>query len=242
MGMAGTLGFELGFGTKSATAANYVQYRYPFPVDSITQNFSSSHGATDFGYGISGGDNIPAVADGKVVDRVSGGGLGHRIEIKHADGMYSGYCHMQAASTLAIGANVTRGQTVGKVGHSGVVYDHLHLSFSKTAGATIVGQPYSHCIDPIPYISNRLAPAPDIGDPSMATLIATVAGGVKTWHLLEEMNFRTFASHTEADNFDPIQPPSILVDESIKNFLRDHAEANRARLVQEIVTALMPAP
>lgn len=136
-----------------------VQYQLPFRVpQAVSQYFSSSHGAVDFGYdGVGAGTPIPAVAAGVVAITATGGGMGNRLEILHADGMRSGYCHMQSPTTLNAGDEVARGQIVGYVGNTGVSANHLHLAMSSTAGATINGSGgYAQCVDPIAYINAHL--------------------------------------------------------------------------------------
>ena len=169
MGVAGSVAFELTGGATAAYGEIYVQYQYPFPLSAITQNFNSNHGATDFSYGGCAGDPIPSIADGVVTNKLSGNGMGHRVEIRHADGMYSGYCHMAAASTLALGASVSRGESVGFIGNSGVSAYHLHLALSSTSSATLSGQNgYASCINAIPYIAARLnPPTPEPEETSM---------------------------------------------------------------------------
>ncbi len=164
--VAAALGISSGFyfevvGATPALGAEYVQYQFPFPTSAITQNFNAGHGATDFGYGVFRGYPIPAVADGYVSAKNFGGAMGYRIEIKHADDVYSGYCHMDVASTLNVGDAVARGSTIGFVGNSGVTDYHLHLAMSLVPGSAIAGSSgYSNCFDPIPYIADRLGAPP----------------------------------------------------------------------------------
>lgn len=54
--------------------------------------------------------------------------------IKHADGEFSHYAHLQAASvTVKDGESVKRGQIIGKLGHSGNSTEP-HLYFQLTDG------------------------------------------------------------------------------------------------------------
>jgi hypothetical protein len=219
-----------------ALATDYVQYQLPFPASSITQHSNSGHVATDFGWGISQGDPIPAIADGVVHDKKSGGSLGYRIELKHADGAYSAYCHMNSNSSLQIGDSVSRGSTIGHVGNSGVTAYHLHLGMSTVAGAALSAQ-YSNCFDPEPYISARLEPQP--GD-LMGIFLKTTTGG-NVWHYMEEFNFRTFSSQAEAQMFGNVLPQSIVISTSNRDALSAHCNANRATLVAEIAAAVVAA-
>ena len=118
--------------------------------------------ATDYSYVGIGGLAIPAIADG-VVKRKGDNttDLGYRIELYHADGVYSGYCHMRAASTLNVGDEVKRGDTLGFVGGTrgpGLFYaEHLHLAMSASANKTLEGSGgYASCFDAWAYINARL--------------------------------------------------------------------------------------
>ena len=106
----------------SATAS--VCYRLPFSNPNLADGWGSTccdrtnpHRGLDFPKPL--GTAIPAVADGTVVVKTSTGCLGNVVVVRHADGLYSGYSHMQAQSSLATGTSVTKGQTIGRVGSTG---------------------------------------------------------------------------------------------------------------------------
>jgi Peptidase family M23 len=180
IGLAGTAGFEFVAGAFSASATTYVQYQLPFPLNASNNPWSSTHSGYDFGHGGPVlGSPIPAIADGTVchsaADPSNTNARGNRIEVSHADGAFSAYCHMRDAPAIGIGTAVTRGQTIGYVGHSGyvagqIIGNHLHLGMSLSDNSAINGV---NTFDPIPYIQARLAPAPSnqiaIGERDMAT-------------------------------------------------------------------------
>lgn len=58
---------------------------------------------------------------------------GNGLLIRHAGGLTSQYCHMQAGSfTVSKGAPVRRGDVIGKIGLSGFsAFPHLHLSLRR---------------------------------------------------------------------------------------------------------------
>jgi len=154
---------------------SYVQYQLPFELTDSSyawyNPFSSSsptHWGYDFNQHAPGGANIKACADGVVSKAPSTGASdahGYRIEIKHADGKYTGYCHMQAPSTLNVGDTVSRGDVLGKVGNSGYISGvsigtHLHLSMATAIGDSIAGA--GTCQDPIQWILDHDTPGGDV--------------------------------------------------------------------------------
>ncbi|WSM10553.1 peptidoglycan DD-metalloendopeptidase family protein [Streptomyces sp. NBC_01716] len=88
------------------------------------------------------GTRIGAVDSGQVRSRTSGGPYGQHIEISHGSGLTSLYAHMSAMLAKA-GADVKRGQQIGRVGATGnVTGPHLHLE------ARINGR----AVDPMRYL------------------------------------------------------------------------------------------
>lgn len=78
------------------------------------------------------GNPIYAVADGKVSfveDNDKNTGWGYYVKIDHGNGITTLYAHMNSKSTLSIGAEVKKGETVlGYVGMTGsATAPHLHL-------------------------------------------------------------------------------------------------------------------
>lgn len=93
------------------------------------------------------GTPIFAAQDGEVIasmPEVQSGGFGEYIVIKHADGNYTGYAHLSERMKVQ-GANVSKGQQIGKMGSTGQsTGSHLHFS----VGSALWG-PYQ---DPAPYL------------------------------------------------------------------------------------------
>ena len=111
-------------GVVDASVNASVCYRLPFSNPNLADGWGSTccgrinpHRGLDFPKPL--GTAIPAVADGTVVVKTSTGCLGNVVVVRHADGLYSGYSHMQAQSPLATGTSVTKGQTIGRVGSTG---------------------------------------------------------------------------------------------------------------------------
>ncbi len=72
------------------------------------------------------GTPVHAPANGRVVKAGFGGGYGREIEIDHGNGYVTVYGHLQGFNVVD-GQNVTKGEVIGFVGHSGrVTGSHLH--------------------------------------------------------------------------------------------------------------------
>lgn len=135
------------------------QYRYPFPLDTITVPFGvvdaehrSPHRGTDFA---PGGLPIPAISDGVVVRDETQSGLGNLVTVQAPDGVFWSACHMVARSPLSVGDTVSRGDIVGTVGNTGSLTTgrHLHFTMSSTSSDPAVGSVF----DCVPYITARLS-------------------------------------------------------------------------------------
>ncbi len=138
--------------------------RWPFPYQvPISSGFgdraapcrgcSTVHSGVDFTPG--GGAAIFAIADGVVVEHAEGGNSwGNYVVIQHEiDGetVFSGYAHMQAASSpLLVGEEIKVGDFVGLVGSTGQATGaHLHFTIS-------IGERMSY-VDPFTYLKLKAA-------------------------------------------------------------------------------------
>jgi murein DD-endopeptidase MepM/ murein hydrolase activator NlpD len=85
------------------------------------------HNGIDFG--ATTGTPIYATAAGVVRTAGDGGACGNMVQIQHANGLVSGYCHMSRfASGLHPGQHVEGRQLIGYVGQTGrVTGPHLHF-------------------------------------------------------------------------------------------------------------------
>ena len=95
---------------------------------SPTAGASSNHKGIDIGAPY--GSDIVAAADGEVIFSGYSNGGGNYIMIDHGGSLYTVYMH---ASSLCVskGEKVTRGQTVAKVGSTGIsTGNHLHFGVS----------------------------------------------------------------------------------------------------------------
>jgi murein DD-endopeptidase MepM/ murein hydrolase activator NlpD len=91
------------------------------------------------------GTPVFAVADGEVVAAGPNAGYGNQVVVQHAGGVQSAYNHLSAI-LVRVGARVSAGQLVGRVGSTGMsTAPHLHFEIRLN------GQP----IDPVPFMRAR---------------------------------------------------------------------------------------
>jgi murein DD-endopeptidase MepM/ murein hydrolase activator NlpD len=91
-------------------------------------NTIRAHQGTD--YAAPMGTPVYAAGDGRIRFRGQNGGFGNEIEIDHGGGFMTVYGHLSHFAAPRIGAHVTRGQTIGYVGMTGLATGpHLHYEF-----------------------------------------------------------------------------------------------------------------
>ncbi len=112
--------------------------RAPVEFRRISSNFSRArfhpvlgrtrkHEGTD--YAANTGTPVMAAGDGTVIRAGRAGGYGNMIEIRHRNGITTRYAHLSRILTK-VGARVTQGQQIGKVGATGLASGpHLHYEF-----------------------------------------------------------------------------------------------------------------
>ena len=86
------------------------------------------HNGVDFGG--SAGNDVLAVADGKIYKVYEDSFWGTVAEIDHGNGMIVRYCGLKSGSVLPEGGEVKKGDKIGSLGHIPVELvdsDHLHL-------------------------------------------------------------------------------------------------------------------
>ena len=97
-------------------------------VESKTMGDWRVHNGVDFGG--SAGNDVGAVADGKITKVYDDVFWGTVVEIDHGNGMTARYCGMKNATCLPEGTQVVKGEKIGTLGHIPVEIsdeDHLHL-------------------------------------------------------------------------------------------------------------------
>ncbi|MGK5743237.1 M23 family metallopeptidase [Micromonospora sp. URMC 103] len=82
------------------------------------------------------------------------GGCGWFVDILHAGGIITRYCHMVTRPRVSPGQMVTAGQVIGRVGSSGNSSGpHLHFEVHQDSDRSSRG-----AIDPVPFMAQRGAP------------------------------------------------------------------------------------
>ena len=139
-------------GGGGSTAVSLTGLKWPVPSCSIitsrfgyrtspTAGASTYHGGLDIGAGQ--GATIVAAGSGTVILASYNGGYGNCVMINHGNGIVTLYGHMESIS-VSNGQQVSKGQTIGKVGSTGVATGpHCHFEI-RVNGAQV---------DPAPYFS-----------------------------------------------------------------------------------------
>ena len=139
-------------GGGGSTAVSLTGLKWPVPSCSIitsrfgyrtspTAGASSYHGGLDIGAGQ--GATIVAAGSGTVILASYNGGYGNCVMINHGNGIVTLYGHMESIS-VSSGQQVSKGQTIGKVGSTGVATGpHCHFEI-RVNGVQV---------DPAPYFS-----------------------------------------------------------------------------------------
>ncbi|MFF2245378.1 M23 family metallopeptidase [Arthrobacter sp. NPDC058130] len=75
--------------------------------------------------------------------------LGNHVTVRHGDGRYATYAHMQKGSVaVGVGSSVLPGQTLGRIGNTGNT-SAPHLHFQITEGRSVLGS------DGLPFVVDR---------------------------------------------------------------------------------------
>ena len=90
-----------------------------------------AHRGVDYGAPI--GSEVVSVAPGRVVSVTSDATNGRMVRVRHASGYVSHHLHLSAfAAGIHAGVGVEQGQTIGRVGASGLATGpHLHYGLTK---------------------------------------------------------------------------------------------------------------
>ncbi|MCF0216974.1 MAG: M23 family metallopeptidase [Fibrobacteraceae bacterium] len=131
--------------TEAGDALIFDGLRYPLEHLRITSSFGgrvhpitgkrSAHNGID--YGAKTGTVVHAVAEGTVTVSGYDNLSGNKIAIKHRDNSVSWYMHLHSRG-VGVGAKVSPGQSIGRVGNTGrSTGPHLHFGFKNAAGAWI---------------------------------------------------------------------------------------------------------
>lgn len=126
-------------------------YRRMHPILGIAR----AHLAVD--YGAPEGTTVFAVANGTVISAGPNGDLGNFVEIRHANGMTTGYGHLsRIAPGIVKGSVIRQDEVIGNVGQTGLATGP-HLHFMMTRGGKPVN-PRSMKTEPAAPIDAKLRP------------------------------------------------------------------------------------
>lgn len=124
----------------------------------ITANYGKNHVGIDLVGTTKGLSYITAHSDGIIYQIIDGKNndkktkgtdtYGNYVQIKHKDGYYTLYAHLEKGLKLKKGDIIKKGQIIGQMGNSGNSYGtHLHFE---------VRNPNNFVIDPTEYIEKDL--------------------------------------------------------------------------------------
>jgi murein DD-endopeptidase MepM/ murein hydrolase activator NlpD len=136
--------------------------------------YAHYHDGIDLAAGL--GTPVRAAADGVVVSAGKGYGGAIIVKIRHDDGFVSLYGHLDPALQVRVGQRVSAGDTIGKVGLTGITTGpHLHFGLFTSDG-TAVDPSASLTAGHLPDPSVLMGPAPGspgaLADVSGATTLA----------------------------------------------------------------------
>lgn len=141
------------------------KFIFPFPDSQITGHFGKirvingketpPHRGTD--WAALRGTPIPAVSDGTVklvqFSKVLGWVLVQSVYGKDKKTKYVGYCHMDTKPSFNVGDKLRVGQTIGKIGNTGLsTGPHLHATLSTS----IKGVFYGTVLDLYKYLEENV--------------------------------------------------------------------------------------
>jgi hypothetical protein len=168
-----------GSASANALSSSTVSLNSPLPGATLTQAFgpttetlepSATVGGVTYAHYHNGidlaaplGTSVLAAASGTVIAAGTQSDGAVVVKIRHDDGYVSLYAHLDPSLQVAVGQQVVAGQTIGKVGMTGVTTGpHLHFGLYTSDGTAV---------DPSPYLA--AGKLPDSATP--ATLIGPSA-------------------------------------------------------------------
>jgi murein DD-endopeptidase MepM/ murein hydrolase activator NlpD len=145
--------------------------RRAHPVDGVPR----AHLGVDYAAAV--GTPVLAVADGVVVSAGFSGASGRMIRLRHTNGYETYYLHLSSfAAAVRRGARVSQGDTIGRVGATGLVTGpHLDYRVSKNGVFVdpLVERRKMPGADPVP--GERLAAFGAVRDDARAALVRLIA-------------------------------------------------------------------
>jgi hypothetical protein len=132
-------------------------YRWPFDHPVFGDAWHATEGRDHPHYGLdfpmASGTTVLAISNATVVKNGWSNCLGWYLVLEHPDGWYSGYGHLLAQSSLGVGAAVTIGDGIARVGNTGSCSRGAHLHMTVGDHAESYGD--GRTVDPYAFIAGR---------------------------------------------------------------------------------------
>jgi hypothetical protein len=175
-----------GSASADALSSSTASFNSPLPGATLTQAFGPSNETLEPPATVNGvsyahyhngidlaaplGTPVLAAASGTVISAGPQSDGAVVVKIRHDDGYVSLYAHLDPSLQVTVGQQVAAGQTIGKVGVTGVTTGpHLHFGLYTSDGTAVDPSPYlsaGHLPDP----ATLLGPSPS--DPSSMSQIS----------------------------------------------------------------------
>lgn len=146
----------------------------PFSTQRITQDYSQNHRGIDLGWRANENQNkvyancigeVYATLDGVPHGSEKGGGWGNYVLIKHPNGMFSRYAHLQSGLPVKPGQKVDEKTQIGVIGNTGrSTGRHLHFEVQTSSSS-------ASRINPTEYLTKAIYTTPVPPTPSGNTTI-----------------------------------------------------------------------
>lgn len=160
----------------------------PFSTQRITNPYGNGHNGIDLGWRADESQNVVfanslgtvyATLDNIPNGSEAGGGWGNYVLVRHDNGMFSRYAHLQNGLRVSAGQRVDENTPLGVIGDSGRAYGrHLHYEVQTGESSNTRIDPTPYLVEPI-YVEPAPQPTPapseefNIGDRVVVSGVAT---------------------------------------------------------------------
>lgn len=201
-----------------------------------------SHRGVDQGHGNSSVRDleIMAPAEGTIIAAGREGSYGLRFYIRHDDGMLTVLAH-HAAHLVGVGARVSQGQIIARMGNTGTIYVHSHQELRDAKGVQV---------DPLKYVGTStvavqsapivITALPDPKEDEIMKIIRVEGGTIA---LIGEFTSAAYASASQGNAFsyglnEKVFGTEIVTQDEAATLLRE-ASNRRNGLVAEIAATII---
>jgi murein DD-endopeptidase MepM/ murein hydrolase activator NlpD len=165
------------------------------PVTAPFRSIDPAHPTWHSGVDIAANFGTPVVAAGAgVVDQVGVNGVaplgvvfGHCITIRHTDGTYALYAHLEHPPIPPVGAQVQVGDQLGSVGMTGqTTGPHLHWGLAVAGNRYFAKEANGGLLDPLQFAGLGVAPPSDARTSAAFELRKFAESALKFADLIEQ--------------------------------------------------------